>query len=100
MAEVHGCGEEARSSARRQVAREGTVNPGSGDFFRVYFFTCYFPGSNHNRPMDPAKRAQLARRLDKKVITVGYPCPSKQNSGERAGGAAAAKAEGEIDQSL
>jgi len=53
MAEVHGCGEEARSSARRQVAREGTVNPGSG--------------SNHNRPMDPAKRAQLARRLDKKV---------------------------------
>jgi len=53
MAEVHGCGEEARSSARRQVAREGTVNPGSG--------------SNHNRPMDPAKRAQLARKLDKKV---------------------------------
>jgi len=53
MAEVHGCGEEARSSARRQVAREGAVNPGSG--------------SNHNKPLDAAKRAQLARKLDKKV---------------------------------
>jgi len=38
MAEVHGCGEEARSSARRQVAREGTVNPGSGAFFHGLLF--------------------------------------------------------------
>jgi len=40
MAEVHGCGEDARSSARRQVAREGTVNPGSGGVMVDYH--CFF----------------------------------------------------------
>ena len=42
MAEVHGCGEHAKSSARRQVAREGTVNPGSGDFFWESFVFLLF----------------------------------------------------------
>ena len=81
MAEVHGCGEDARSSARRQVAREGTVNPGSGAVFRDY--SCLhltFPGSNHNKPMDPAKRAQLARKLDKKVQIIGCPCFIRTNN--------------------
>ena len=94
-------------AARKRGAAPGGRWPGRAQSTQdqvlssmVDSFTCYFPGSNHNRPMDPAKRAQLARRLDKKVITVGYPCPSKQNSGERAGGTAAAKAEREIDQSL
>ena len=39
-----------------------------------------FPGSNHNKPMDPAKRAQLARKLDKKVQIVGFPCFIRSNN--------------------
>ena len=50
--------------------------------------------------MDPAKRAQLARKLDKKVGTAGFLSPLKWNSGEWAGGPASAKAEREIDRSL
>ena len=69
-------------------------------FFKCLPFTYFFPGSNHNRPMDPAKRAQLARKLDKKVATVGFACTLKRNSGERAGGPAAAKAEREIEKSF
>jgi len=52
MAEVHGCGQEARKVARQQVTREGKLVPGSGLV---------------NHKPDKSKRDQLARKLDRKV---------------------------------
>ena len=52
MAEVHGCGEEARRSARQQMLREGRVTPGTGSV---------------THRMDRDKRSQLAKKLDKKL---------------------------------
>lgn len=52
MAEVHGCGDEARRHARAMVIREGVIYPGSG-----------IPSK---KPKD-AKRKQLQRNLDKKL---------------------------------
>ena len=53
MAEVHGCGEEARKAARQQISREGRLVPGSG--------------AVQHKP-DREKRAQLEKRLDKKLL--------------------------------
>lgn len=50
--QVHGCGERARAHARQRISREGVLYPGSG---------------TKDRSLDPAKRAQLQRRLDKKL---------------------------------
>jgi len=55
MAEVHGCGQEARRVARQQITREGKLVPGSGLV---------------NHKPDQGKRDQLARRLEKKVGTL------------------------------
>eukprot|EP00092_Neocalanus_flemingeri_P015084 GFUD01016295.1.p1 GENE.GFUD01016295.1~~GFUD01016295.1.p1 ORF type:complete len:986 (-),score=401.27 GFUD01016295.1:749-3706(-) len=52
MAEVHGCGQEARRVARQQITREGKLVPGSGLI---------------NHKPEQGKRDQLARKLDKKV---------------------------------
>ena len=52
MAEVHGCGDEARKAARQQISREGKLVPGSGAI-------------NHKPDRD--KRAQLEKKLDKKL---------------------------------
>ena len=52
MAEVHGCGQEARRVARQQMTREGKYVPGSGLV---------------NHKPDQGKRDQLSRKLDKKV---------------------------------
>ena len=56
------------------MAREGAVNPGSGRFCGFLSLILpamfFFPGSNHNKPLDAAKRAQLARKLDKKVLRI------------------------------
>ena len=52
MAEVHGCGEEARKTARQQMLREGRITPGSGTV---------------SHKLDRDKRAQLNKRLDKKL---------------------------------
>lgn len=52
LPEVHGCGERARAHARQRISREGVLYPGSG---------------TKDRSLDPAKRAQLQRRLDKKL---------------------------------
>ena len=52
MAEVHGCGEEARRSARQQMLREGRVTPGTGSV---------------THKLDRDKRSQLAKKLDKKL---------------------------------
>ncbi|NWW44913.1 SMBP2 protein, partial [Pedionomus torquatus] len=50
--EVHGCGERARAQARQRISREGLLHPGSGA---------------KDTSLDPARRAQLQRRLDKKL---------------------------------
>lgn len=50
--QVHGCGERARAHARQRISREGVLYPGSG---------------TKDRFLDPAKRAQLQRKLDKKL---------------------------------
>ena len=50
--QVHGCGERARAHARQRISREGVLYPGSG---------------TKDRSLDPAKRAQLQRKLDKKL---------------------------------
>ncbi|XP_036991202.2 LOW QUALITY PROTEIN: DNA-binding protein SMUBP-2 [Artibeus jamaicensis] len=52
LPEIHGCGEQARAHARQRISREGVLHAGSG---------------TKDRSLDPAKRAQLQRRLDKKL---------------------------------
>ncbi|XP_027552125.1 DNA-binding protein SMUBP-2 [Neopelma chrysocephalum] len=50
--EVHGCGDKAKAHARQRISREGVLYPGSG---------------SKDKSLDPAKRAHLQRRLDKKL---------------------------------
>ncbi|XP_058925286.1 DNA-binding protein SMUBP-2 [Kogia breviceps] len=52
LPEIHGCGERARAHARQRISREGVLYAGSG---------------TKDRSLDPAKRAQLQRRLDQKL---------------------------------
>lgn len=52
LPEIHGCGERARAHARQRISREGVLYAGSG---------------TKDRSLDPAKRAQLQRRLGKKL---------------------------------
>ncbi|XP_005384320.1 PREDICTED: DNA-binding protein SMUBP-2 [Chinchilla lanigera] len=52
LPEIHGCGEKARAHARQRISREGVLYAGSG---------------TKDRSLDPAKRAQLQRRLEKKL---------------------------------
>ena len=52
MPEVHGCGEAAKRAARQQISRDGKLFSGSG---------------RPNMLPDPTKKAQLQRKLDKKL---------------------------------
>ena len=55
MPEVHGCGDAAKKAARQQISRDGKLFSGSG------------------RPTtlpDPTKKAQLQRKLDKKLTEM------------------------------
>ncbi|XP_064609271.1 DNA-binding protein SMUBP-2-like [Liolophura sinensis] len=52
MPEVHGCGNEAKSKARHVIIKEGILHRGSG--FK-------------ETKLDPEKKAQLQRKLDKKL---------------------------------
>ncbi|XP_006861112.1 PREDICTED: DNA-binding protein SMUBP-2 [Chrysochloris asiatica] len=63
LPEVHGCGERARAHARQRVSREGVLYPGSG---------------TKDRALDPAKRAQLQRRLDRKLDALTSQRKSKR----------------------
>ena len=54
--EVHGCGAEAKTSARRTMIREGKIYPGSG-----------VP----DKKPDPIRRGQLEKLLDKKLTKLG-----------------------------
>ncbi|XP_067849809.1 DNA-binding protein SMUBP-2 isoform X1 [Heptranchias perlo] len=50
--EVHGCGENAKVHARKLISREGILYAGSG---------------SKDNSLDPAKKAHLQRRLEKKI---------------------------------
>lgn len=69
LPEIHGCGEKARAHARQRISREGVLYAGSG---------------TRDRALDPAKRAQLQRRLDKKLGELSSQRTSKKKEKERA----------------
>ncbi|CAH6793435.1 DNA-binding protein SMUBP-2 [Phodopus roborovskii] len=68
LPEIHGCGEKARTHARQKISREGVLCAGSG---------------TRDRALDPAKRAQLQRRLDKKLDDLSNQRTSKKKEKER-----------------
>lgn len=61
--QVHGCGEKAKAHARQRISREGVLYPGSG---------------SKDKSLDPAKRAHLQRRLDKKLSELTSQRKSKK----------------------
>nr|XP_054294554.1 DNA-binding protein SMUBP-2 [Pongo pygmaeus] len=63
LPEIHGCGERARAHARQRISREGVLYAGSG---------------TKDRSLDPAKRAQLQRRLDKKLSELSNQRTSRR----------------------
>ena len=66
--QIHGCGERARAHARQRISREGVLYAGSG---------------TKDRSLDPAKRAQLQRRLDKKLDELTSQRKSKWKETEK-----------------
>lgn len=66
--QIHGCGERARTHARQRISREGVLYAGSG---------------TKDRSLDPAKRAQLQRRLDKKLDELTGQRKSKRKEKEK-----------------
>ncbi|XP_054426742.1 DNA-binding protein SMUBP-2 [Pteronotus mesoamericanus] len=68
LPEVHGCGERARAHARQRISREGVLYAGSG---------------TKDRSLDPAKRAQLQRRLDKKLDELTCQRKSKRREKDK-----------------
>ncbi|XP_033063700.1 DNA-binding protein SMUBP-2 [Trachypithecus francoisi] len=63
LPEIHGCGERARAHARQRLSREGILYAGSG---------------TKDRSLDPDKRAQLQRRLDKKLSELSNQRTSRR----------------------
>ncbi|XP_024430147.2 DNA-binding protein SMUBP-2 isoform X1 [Desmodus rotundus] len=68
LPETHGCGERARTHARQRISREGVLHTGSG---------------TKDRSLDPAKRLQLQRRLDKKLDELTGQRKSKRKEKEK-----------------
>ncbi|NXS52227.1 SMBP2 protein, partial [Brachypteracias leptosomus] len=66
--EVHGCGERAKAQARQRISREGIICPGSG---------------SRDKALDPAKRAHLQRRLDKKLNDLTSQRKGKKKDREK-----------------
>ncbi|NXS89588.1 SMBP2 protein, partial [Erpornis zantholeuca] len=66
--EAHGCGEKAKAQARQRISREGLLYPGSG---------------SKDRSLDPAKRAHLQRRLDKKLSELTSQRKGKKKDKEK-----------------
>lgn len=66
--EVHGCGEKAKAQARQRISREGVLYPGSG---------------SKDKALDPAKRAHLQRRLDKKLSELTSQRKGKKKDKEK-----------------
>ncbi|NXJ99093.1 SMBP2 protein, partial [Corythaixoides concolor] len=68
LPEAHGCGEKAKAHARQRISREGVLYPGSG---------------SKDKSLDPAKRAHLQRRLDKKLSELTSQRKSKKKDKEK-----------------
>ncbi|XP_058382174.1 DNA-binding protein SMUBP-2 [Diceros bicornis minor] len=68
LPEIHGCGERARAHARQRISREGVL---------------YAGGGTKAGALDPAKRAQLQRRLDKKLDELTSQRKSKRQEREK-----------------
>ncbi|XP_075568018.1 DNA-binding protein SMUBP-2 isoform X2 [Pelecanus crispus] len=66
--EVHGCGEKAKAHARQRISGEGVLYPGSG---------------SKDKSLDPARRAHLQRRLDKKLSELTSQRKSKKKDKEK-----------------
>ncbi|NXH95808.1 SMBP2 protein, partial [Pachycephala philippinensis] len=66
--EAHGCGEKAKAHARQRISREGLLYPGS---------------SSKDKSLDPAKRAHLQRRLDKKLSELTSQRKGKKKDKEK-----------------
>ncbi|XP_061306983.1 DNA-binding protein SMUBP-2 [Pezoporus flaviventris] len=62
--EAHGCGDKAKAQARQRSSREGLLYPGGGS-------------------LDPARRALLQRRLDKKLSELTSQRKSKKRDKEK-----------------
>uniref|UniRef100_A0ACB8G2Z5 DNA-binding protein SMUBP-2 n=1 Tax=Sphaerodactylus townsendi TaxID=933632 RepID=A0ACB8G2Z5_9SAUR len=65
---VHGCAEKAKEHARQRISREGVLYAGSG---------------MKDRSVDPAKRAHLQRRLDKKLSELSNQRKGKKKDKEK-----------------
>lgn len=68
LAEVHGCGEEARRVARATVAREGKVYPGSG-----------VP----TKKPDPVRRTQLESKFNSRLNDLADKRKKKQKEKDK-----------------
>ncbi|NWW61971.1 SMBP2 protein, partial [Ifrita kowaldi] len=66
--EAHGCGEQAKAHARQRISREGVLYPGSG---------------SKDKSLDPARRAHLQRRLDKKLSELTSQRKGKKKDKEK-----------------
>ncbi|NXI36863.1 SMBP2 protein, partial [Galbula dea] len=66
--EVHGCGEKAKAQARQRISREGILYPGSG---------------SKDKSLDPARRAHLQQRLEKKLSELTSQRKSKKKEKEK-----------------
>ncbi|NXC35672.1 SMBP2 protein, partial [Campylorhamphus procurvoides] len=66
--EVHGCGDKAKAQARQRLSREGLLSPGS---------------ATKDKALDPAKRAHLQRRLDKKLSELTSQRKGKKRDKEK-----------------
>ncbi|NXP22088.1 SMBP2 protein, partial [Scytalopus superciliaris] len=68
LPEVHGCGAKAQAQARQRISREGLLYPGSG---------------SKDKSLDPARRAHLQRRLDKKLSELTSQRKGKKKDREK-----------------
>ncbi|KAK2525275.1 Ighmbp2 [Columba guinea] len=66
--EVHGCGDKARAQARQRLSTQGALHPGNGA---------------RAAALDPARRAHLQRRLDKKLSELTGQRKSKRKDKEK-----------------
>ncbi|NXH16726.1 SMBP2 protein, partial [Bucco capensis] len=66
--EVHDCGEKAKAQARQRISREGIIYPGSG---------------SKDKSLDPARRAHLQQRLEKKLTELTSQRKSKKKDKEK-----------------
>lgn len=66
--QVHGCGDKARAQARQRLSTQGALHPGNG---------------TRAAALDPARRAHLQRRLDKKLSELTGQRKSKRKDKEK-----------------